>query len=60
MKAGADTSASIILPATLFGREAILPESKTASDELVWPYEILQFIRSSLGLYGHTPDLQFS
>ncbi|KAI9385031.1 hypothetical protein POPTR_011G001901v4 [Populus trichocarpa] len=35
MKAGADTSASIILPATLFGREAILPESKTASDELV-------------------------
>ncbi|KAG6754557.1 hypothetical protein POTOM_040346 [Populus tomentosa] len=35
MKAGADTSATVILPATLFGREAILPESKTASDELV-------------------------
>ncbi|KAH8493290.1 hypothetical protein H0E87_020120 [Populus deltoides] len=35
MEAGADTSATIILPATLFGREAILPESKTASDELV-------------------------
>ncbi|KAG6755710.1 hypothetical protein POTOM_039112 [Populus tomentosa] len=35
MKAGPDTSATVILPATLFGREAILPESKTASDELV-------------------------
>ncbi|KAJ6893019.1 hypothetical protein NC652_027122 [Populus alba x Populus x berolinensis] len=35
MKAGPDTSATVILPATLFGREAILPESKAASDELV-------------------------
>ncbi|KAG6776859.1 hypothetical protein POTOM_016649 [Populus tomentosa] len=37
MKAGVDISAATSLPATLFGREAILPESKAAADEPVLP-----------------------
>ncbi|KAJ6367499.1 hypothetical protein OIU78_000123 [Salix suchowensis] len=37
MKAGVDISAMTSLPATLFGREAVLPESKAAADEPVLP-----------------------
>lgn len=37
MKAGVDISAMTSLPTTLFGREAVLPESKAAADEPVLP-----------------------